>query len=146
LDLALFLFGPVDGRFELWSAQRFENRALDHVIFGSAVSRPAFVFEGTLMSWRNTFMLDILGERGSLHVHGLCKWGPSHFILRRRALPSGKPHEEVQTLETADPTWALEYRHFMQLCERGDTNLENDQWIQGVLSGLAQALTETVSP
>ena len=143
LDLALFLFGSVEGRLTLWSAQRFENRAPDHVLFGISDGRPAMVLESTLVSWRNTFMLDVFGERGSLHAHGLCKWGPSRFITRQRVLPSGKPKEEVWTVECPDPTWALEYDHFKRLCASGGTNLEHDVWISGVLNGLARSGMES---
>lgn len=141
LDLVLFLFGPIEQRFALWSAQRFENRTVDHVLFGVSGGRPALALEGTLVSWRNTFTLDVFGQQGSLHVHGLCKWGPSRFILRRRVRPSGRPEEELCTEERPDPTWALEYEHFKALCAQGGTNLAHDVWINGVLNDLASSLT-----
>ena len=144
LDLMLFLFGRIEGRFTLWSAQRFENRAFEHVLFGILDGRPAIALEGSLVSWRNTFMLDIFGERGSLHVEGLCKWGPSRFIVRRRVLPSGKPEEDTWTVERPDPTWALEYDHFKQLCARGGANLEHDLWISSVLNDLARPVMDAV--
>lgn len=128
LDLALYFFGEEGGPLDLWGANRFENRSPDHVIFGRQ-GKPALAFEMTLLSWRNTFKVDILGERGSMHVDGLCKWGPSHFTLRTRVLPSGKPNEEKHTIERTDPTWKLEYDHFVNLCEKGGSNLANDMWI-----------------
>ncbi len=144
LDLMLFLFGPIEERFTLWSVQCLENRAPDHVLFGST-GRPVITLEGTLVSWRNTFTLEVFGERGSLHVHGLCKWGLSVFSLRRRVLPSGKPKEETCTVEGPDPTWALEYQHFLQRCAEGSTNLSNDLWITGVLNDLVHPITEMAS-
>ncbi|MBI3011657.1 MAG: Gfo/Idh/MocA family oxidoreductase [Candidatus Omnitrophica bacterium] len=143
LDIGLFLFGEIDGKFELWSANRFENEAFDHVLFG-VTGRPVMEWEGTFVAWRNTFTLDVFGERGSAHIHGLCKWGPSRFILRHRVLPSGRPSEHVDTLEQADPTWALEYAYFKQLCRSGGTNLENDIWIAAVLHGLDRAIGHEV--
>lgn len=143
LDLVLFFFGAREGRFELWSANRFENRAFDHVLFGRT-GNPVLALEGALVSWRNTFTLDIYGERGSAHIHGLCKWGPSTLTIRTRVLPSGRPAEEVQTLECPDPTWRLEYEHFKRLCQTGGTNLSNDLWITSVLNELAQAVGQEV--
>ncbi len=141
LDLALFLFGEPEGPFEPWSANRFENEAFDHVLFGS-VGKPILELEGTLVSWRNTFTLDVFGEEGSAHLHGLCKWGPSILTVRRRVRPSGRPTEEVQALECPDPTWALEYAHFKRLCQTGGTNIHNDLWIASVMQELSRALEQ----
>jgi hypothetical protein len=56
-------------------------------------------------------------------------------------LPSGKPDEEVLTLEQPDPTWAIEYEHFRTLCAAGTgTNIDNDIWINGVLHELGRSL------
>lgn len=147
LDMALFWFGPDCGPFEGWRADRFENQAPDHVVFGTLREQgePVVIGEVGLVSWRNTFTADVYGERGSAHIHGLCKWGPSHFIVRRRVLPSGRPQEEREILECADPTWAEEYRHFDALCRTGGTNVENDLWIQAALNGIAQTSGEPIA-
>lgn len=137
LDLARFLFGHAIGPFEPWSFNRFENRSFDHVLFGSTGS-PVLQMEATLLSWRNTFSVDVYGERGTAHIHGLCKWGPSSLTVRQRVLPSGRPNQEVHTLECADPTWGLEYQHFKQVCRTGHSNLNNDAWINATLNQLAQ--------
>jgi len=136
LDLIDFFAGLEGRQFTAWSIDRFENRAPDHVLFGSNQS-PTLVMEATMTSWRNTFNLDIIGERGSVHVNCLCKWGPSTFTLRRRILPSGRPTEESETIEAADPTWRLEYDYFKSLCTSGGTNLETDRAIQAALAQVA---------
>ena len=135
----LFLLGRVDSDFEVWSYDSFENRACDHVLFGTR-GKPVLELEASLVSWRNTFTLDIYGERGSAHVNCLCKWGPSTLTIRQRLFPSGRPTEEAETLESQDPTWALEYEYFKQLCHSGGTNIENDIWINAVLNRLARAM------
>ncbi len=141
LDMILFLLGPRDPKFEVWTVNHFETQACDHVVFGSAV-QPVLVLEATVLSWRNTFTLDVFGERGSAHIQCLCKWGPSTFTLRRRVYPSGRPHEEVHTIDSADPTWALEYDHFKQVCRTGGTNIDNDIWINSAMKAIAQGLGE----
>jgi scyllo-inositol 2-dehydrogenase (NADP+) len=128
LDMAHFLFGAHGAAGELWSADRFENKAPDHVFFGYR-GTPVLEMEATLLSWRNTFRLDLFGELGSAHIDCLCKWGPSTLTLRKRVLPSGRPEETVEVLEQPDPTWQLEYDHFLELCRTGGSNLENDVWI-----------------
>lgn len=141
LDMTLFLFGIGVGRFESWTAGRFETQCFDHAVFGSN-GQPAVQLEATYLSWRNTFTLDVYGSLGSAHINGLCKWGPSTFTVRDRILPSGVPHEEVQTLERPDPTWKEEYSHFKGLSLTGGTNLENDRWINTIL----EEITPVTSP
>lgn len=137
LDLARFFFGQRDYSFEPWSLNRFENQSFDYVLFGSS-SWPILQIEATLLSWRNSFKVDIIGELGSAHIDGLCKWGSSTLTVRKRSFPSGKPAEERRALECADPTWEREYQHFKELCSTGFTYLANDIWINDVLHTLEQ--------
>lgn len=132
LDWTLFLFGKPASPPEIWSCDRFENKAPDHFHFGFH-GELVLDYEVTLISWRNMFRADIFGEKGSAHIDCLCKWGPSTFTLRKRVLPSGRPDEESQTLVYADPTWKAEYEHFKAQCRGGATNLENDIWINSIL-------------
>lgn len=141
LDMAHFLFGPHPEKGELWSVDRFENKAPDHVLFGYRGNR-VLEMEATLLSWRNSFRLDVFGELGSAHIDCLCKWGPSTLTVRKRILPSGRPQETVEVLPQGDPTWQLEYDYFLQLCRTGGTNLENDMWIYEKIHELAPGIEE----
>ena len=137
LDTALFWFGKPAAPFDIYSCNRFENRSFDHYSFGANGS-PVLQLEMTLLNWRNHFYADVFAENGSAHIQSLCKWGPSTFTLRDRKLPSGRPDEESVTLVQADPTWELEYQHFKHLCTSGQSNIENDIWINTVLNDLTQ--------
>ncbi|QOZ50628.1 Gfo/Idh/MocA family protein [Bradyrhizobium sp. CCBAU 53338] len=140
LDTVRFWFGDVADGFRIVSAERFENRAPDHVVI-AAEGRPQIELEMTLLSWRNYFTCDVFAEHGSAHIESLCKWGPSSFIHRTRVLPSGRPPEESQILVQDDPTWALEYAHFKQLCEaRTETDLSNDIWLHRALTRLGREI------
>jgi scyllo-inositol 2-dehydrogenase (NADP+) len=136
LDLTDFLLGSPATPFRPWALRTLENQAFDHVLFGS-MGKPAVHLEGSLLSWKNTFTLDLIGELGSAHIHGLCKWGPSTLTVRTRVFPSGRPMEQVDVLERPDPTWDAEYRYFKDLCLKGGTNIETDIWIQSVLNNVA---------
>ena len=142
LDTALFWFGKPSAPFDIYSCNRFENRSFDHFSFGANGS-PVLQLEMTLLNWRNHFYADVFAENGSAHIQSLCKWGPSTFTLRDRKLPSGRPDEESVTLVQADPTWELEYQHFKHLCASGQSNIENDMWINTVLNDLTQRSLET---
>jgi scyllo-inositol 2-dehydrogenase (NADP+) len=141
LDTALFWFGKPSAPFDIYSCNRFENLSFDHFSFG-ANGLPVLQLEMTLLNWRNHFYADVFAEHGSAHIQSLCKWGPSTFTLRDRKLPSGRPDEESVTLVQADPTWELEYQHFKHLCASGQSNINNDIWINTVLNDLTQRSLE----
>lgn len=140
LDTVKFWFGDPGEDFQVVSANRFENLAPDHVVIMSKSAQPVIELEMTLLSWRNHFTCDVFAENGSAHISSLCKWGPATFTHRTRVLPSGRPVEDMETLEQEDPTWALEYAHFRQLCEAGTTtDLSNDVWLNRLLRNLGDA-------
>lgn len=141
LDTIQFWFGDRRTDFEPLEVRCMENQAPDYLLFGTA-GKPFILGEATLLSWRNTFHADVIGEFGSAHIFCLCKWGPSVFTLRTRVLPSGRPAEETATVEGPDPTWAAEYEHFKSLCRNPSTNIENDLWINRVFRGLWRDGTE----
>jgi predicted dehydrogenase len=137
LDTLRFWFGNIGDDFSIVSADRFENKAPDHVVFVSVGSTPRLECEMTLLSWRNHLDCDVFGENGTAHIRSLCKWGPSDFIVRERVLPSGRPHETMRTEPEGDPTWAAEYAYFKSLCREGyATDLSGDIWINRVLKHL----------
>jgi scyllo-inositol 2-dehydrogenase (NADP+) len=135
LDTFLFWFGSSASNFSIRSSNCFENKAADHVVFGSN-DIPNVSMEVTLLSWKNHFYADIFAENGTAHITSLCKWGPSELIIRERQLPSGRPNEKIVTLTQPDPTWDLEYAHFKNLCATGKNNIDNDIWINQVLTKL----------
>jgi scyllo-inositol 2-dehydrogenase (NADP+) len=140
LDTAMFWFGTTDQPFAVWSANRFENRAFDHLAFGTR-GTPVLEMEIALLSWRNHLTADLYGEHGSAHIDSLCKWGPSTFTRRTRVLPSGRPPEEAITLVQPDPTWAVEYQYFKRLCEGGAgaaNTLAKDIRLNEILAELAR--------
>ena len=138
LDTAKFWFGDLGEDFYVVSANCFENRAPDHVVFASATTKPRLELEVTLLSWRNDYTCDVFAEKGTAHIRSLCKWGPCTFTKRTRVLPSGRPPEDVVTLVEDDPTWAAEYAHFKSLCENPSTDLSNDLWLQQLLRRLGE--------
>jgi predicted dehydrogenase len=138
LDTTLYWLQDTNREFHLVSCHRFENSAFDHFVFGSE-GEPTLEMEVSLLSWRNRFTCDLIGERGSAHIDSLCKWGPTTFIRRWRKLPSGRPDERAVTIVQPDPTWSAEYDHFKKLCRTGASNLENDLWINRQLKRLAAA-------
>ena len=141
-DLTDFMLDARPKRFEPWACDRFENQAYDHVLLGVR-GQPALQYEMSLLSYRNSFHAEITAEKGSAQVHCLCKWGPSSLVVRRRIFPSGKPTEEVQTVEKSDPTWEAEYAEFLAMCERPCNSLAKDLWINGLFQDLDHRLRTT---
>jgi predicted dehydrogenase len=140
LDTCRFWFGDIASSFTVTAANKFENRAPDHVVIASEGQVPRIELEMTLLMWRNHFTCDILAEKGTAHITSLCKWGPSSLIRRTRVLPSGRPAERIETLTQDDPTWSAEYDHFRSRCATSaPTDLSNDRWLHRVLSRLGDA-------
>lgn len=139
LDTTFFWLGqPPAEAFQIVSANRFENNALDHVVIASN-GVPSIELEMTLCSWRNSFVCDVYGEHGSAHIDSLCKWGPSRFTVHRRKLPSGRPDERTIVLYQDDLTWDAEYAHFQALCSSNRPVLLNkEKWISTELERLAR--------
>ncbi len=131
LDLAGFLLDCRGTEFEAVAQHGHEAAAPDHALMLSADGRLSL--EMTYLSWKNTFAIDLYGEHGSLHLNGLCKWGPSELIERQRVRPSGVPHEQRQTVEGPDVTWQREIDHFERLVSEGASSADNDRWISQVL-------------
>ena len=139
LDTVQFWFGNHPQDFKSVAMNCFENQAPDHALIINKQTSPQLMFEMSLLSWRNHFVCEMVGEKGSAYIESLCKWGPSRFTHHQRILPSGRPPETSVTLVQEDPTWALEYAHFKDLIARQvKTNLTTDFWIQQELKQLAQ--------
>lgn len=150
LDTVEFWFGRKRYDFRVASTRCYENRAPDHVVLmadGHPDTEPDIELEMSLLSWRNSFFADVIGENGSAHISSLCKWGPSSFTYRERILPSGRPHEEPVTLAQDDPTWDAEYRHFKQLCAaREESDFSTSIWINEELRRLSSDALIGVAP
>lgn len=141
LDLYLFLFDVPRHDFKSITLANLENRSPDYVSFVANGATPIVQFEASLLSWRNSFYLDLIGENGSAHIDCLCKWGPSTLTLRTRRFPSGRPEESRETIELSDPTWHAEYSHFRNLCiNHAAGNTMNDIWINKTLHFLGKEL------
>ena len=146
LDTARFWFGKSIGDLQVMSVNCFENQAPDHVIIGASGAKPTLELEMTLLNWRNHFTCDVFAEKGSAHIQSLCKWGPATFTVRKRVLPSGRPPEESVTLVEDDPTWAIEYQYFKELCQKnGPVTLETDRWLNEALRTLGNEALERIT-
>lgn len=139
LDMVHYFFGEDQYNFTLSRSFTFENNSPDHAYIHSTTSLPIDL-ELSLLSYRNEFTCDIIGEKGSAHIHSLCKWGPSSFIWRKRQFPSGRPDEEAITIVQSDPTWEREYKYFLQLIQGTTTHISSDLWIHSTIHSIAHEL------
>ena len=141
LDLLDFWFNEKPGDVKLVFAKQHENKAPDHVVFTCEFGRKIIEVELSLLSWRNTFRCDLIGAKGSAHIDGLCKWGPSTLSKRTRVFPSGIPDEQSTTFVQADPTWQQEYLFFKEMISSDeDWSLRKDVWIEKTLAQLSNQI------
>jgi len=129
IDMVTFLLPKEFFKYKLIDSFKFENKTHDHAIFISNNNKIKVLCETTLNMWKNTFRLDIVGQKGSAHINGLCKWGPSKFTIRSRTFPSGHPKEKKYTIKMKDPTWNREYNYFKNVFLRKKNNFYQDKFI-----------------
>lgn len=130
MDIVLFWFPKISIEYSLSSVASFESQSPDYARIESKNSSPLVSLEMTTCMWKNTFRCDVIGELGSAHITGLCKWGPCTFALRERVFPSGKPIETIFEYPQGDPTWNLEYRKFKdQVKSKSRVDLSRDLYI-----------------
>lgn len=129
IDLVSFLFPKNIFEYELIDKFKFENRTNDHAIFISKKGDIKVLCETTLNMWKNTFRLDVIGQKGSAHINGFCKWGPSKLTVRSRILPSGKPKEKNYIIKMKDPTWTRELNFFKKISSKKKCSLKKDKFI-----------------
>ncbi len=142
LDITQFLFGGYTWfqHINLISSACFENETPDHIVFELSNNDFAVECEATYCSWKNTFTLDVLGEKGSLHVNGFCKWGRRTMEWKNRVYPSGVPEIKTLSWSQPDPTWDKEYKHFKLMCEHKvyDPGHINDLEINFAINSLVE--------
>ena len=111
LDIFYYWFNFIPKNFTTFVKSKNELRCFDYYKFNS-IEKFNSTFTTSVIDWKNKFEANIIGEKGSLHINNLCKWGPSKLILRKRKFPSGKPTEKVKILNMNDPTWKSEEKYF----------------------------------
>lgn len=125
LDIYLFLFGFLPKQYSLNIAQNNELPCYDFLQF-SSTDKITLSASLSIINWQNYFYLDILGSKGSIHLNGLCKWGPSVLKINKRVFPSGFPKQKIYKIKMNDPTWAEEEKYFRKISKNSINNLEND--------------------
>ena len=140
IDLTGYVFGKAGCAFEVWDLRRHELKVPDHCVL--ATTDHEIVIECSFLSWKNRWRIEVTGERGSIEMNGLTKWGTSELIVRRRQFPSGPPDEVLEVVGGPDPTWGAELEHFESEVAAGRTSRDNDVWITRTVMHAADAARE----
>ena len=129
IDLDIFLLNNnyKNSKYEIVTANNFESKKIDYGFFTRNNGRNQFIC--TTLMWKNTFKIDIIGSKGSLHLNGLNKWGKNTMTLRKRVYPSGVPEEEIYTFEGADESWFYDIEFFEKQIKNKITSCESDLFI-----------------
>jgi predicted dehydrogenase len=140
VDVTGHVFGKAGCDFHVWVRSRHELKVPDHCVLASADRE--VVIEASFLSWRNRWLIEVTGERGSLEMDGLTKWGHSELTLRRRRFPSGVPEETRAAIAGPDVTWAGDLEHFEAEAAAGRTSRDNDLWITRTITQAAAGALE----
>jgi len=136
-DLGSHLFDLIDFWFKAEKIEslkstlsRLENMSPDSAQLSFEMSNIQFNLGMTYCSWKNTFRCEIIGEKGSIQISSLCKWGDSEFVHLIRKLPSGKPLENRIIEPVGDKTFKKEYEYFKKKSKMNfSVSLLKDRWI-----------------
>jgi len=136
-DLLLYFFGSQNFKVDYVHREKLENLSSDYALVQLS-EKFTVLMEMSLLSWKNTFTVEIIGSAGSIHVEGLCKWGPSIFTIRKRKLPSGVPEEDIEIIEMTDPTWERESNYFFDLVNSNNSgNLKNSEYLTNLMNTIS---------
>ena len=133
LDTFNFWFDFIPEKFNTAIKSRNELNCFDFINFNSNKKFKSS-FTVSVIDWRNKFEANIIGQKGSIHIDSLCKWGPSRLTIRKRIFPSGKPKEKSFTKICSDPTWKLEEKYFRKISKQKLNNFSNDSLIKKSLN------------
>lgn len=121
VDLALHLFGPqtlqnVTLRRRFWNSDGEDNCALAL----SGANGADVSIEVSLTSWRNQFVIEAYGSDGMAVLTGRgANYGTQRLEYVNRWFWNGTDNRNVADLGTADPSFELETRAFLDLVEKG---------------------------
>jgi predicted dehydrogenase len=109
---------------------KFENKTADNAVLNINKKKSFFSLEASYCSWKNSFCCEIIGNKGSLHLNSLSKWGEVILKFRKRMYPSGSPNEKVYCMKKKDITFKQEYNFFKKLIlKKKNNNLSKELWI-----------------
>jgi scyllo-inositol 2-dehydrogenase (NADP+) len=124
IDLTHYLFPKFNLKLELNVKKNYELNSLDYCSFLD--KKLNFNYQCSFLVWKNSFIIDIYGELGSLHLDGLNKWGPSSLKFRKRVFPSGIPEETIYTFKGKDKTWLSDINYFESRIKKLENSFNND--------------------
>ena len=82
----------------------------------------------SFVRWENQFYLEISGEKGSLTVESLPKWGKQTVTYSKRVYPSGKPKKQSWTFNR-EKSWFNEWIYFKKCIKKNNTK----KWMKVLL-------------
>lgn len=124
IDFTLNIFKYKGKDFKPLIKRKVESKIFDHWVFSTTDDK--IVFETSSVTWKYIFSLDIYGQKGSVHISQLNKWGGSTLIIRKRVLPSGAPLEKIIHTQGSDITWKKDFKFFERMAKAKITSLNGD--------------------
>lgn len=134
IDFTHFLLGYNMNEIKALSLRKVESKTYDHCVLTTKDLK--VLLESSWIMWKNAFVIEIFGEKGSIHMNGLCKWGDSELIVRKRILPAGLPEEKrfvIKNTSGSDPTWKADIRYFEKMAKDKKSSFKSDLKISDAL-------------
>jgi predicted dehydrogenase len=126
IDLARWFVGEVESAQARLDRFEYGVKPLDDNGFGilHSGSVPCMV-HFSFVRWMNNFTLEITGDKGTIEVRNLPKWGTQQVVLHRRVFPAGIPQVHTSSFE-GDQSWKREWLEFSRCVRDRDLKWNQD--------------------
>lgn len=138
LDFIMNFWGYQGKDFKTLIARKVESKIFDHWLVVTTDKKVTVEFSA--VTWKNIFSIDIYGEKGSIHMNGLRKWGGSELLIRKRVYPAGIPKEKRVFDQGPDVTWKQDFKFFEKMVLTNRTSLKNDLEMSQAISGIISSI------
>ena len=126
IDLAYWFIGGIKTVQAKLSRFEYDIESLDDNGFAILSSDTVTcMMHFSLVRWSNSFSLEVTGEKGTISVENLPKWGTQHVTFQRRVFPAGIPETSSTSFE-GDLSWANEWREFHRCVTNQDMRWNTD--------------------
>ena len=134
VDFARYFFPYQANDYKAIHLRTIEASVPDYCLFCTTDNK--LLLEASWVHWKNVFTVDFFFERGSVHMNGLCKWGESELLMRKRVLPAGVPKQSQWLEQGPDQTWQRDTAFFEKMVAQQKNCYQDDVYMSTAMHSI----------